>query len=46
MTAAWTAGYDLAPIVASLVRSGKKTIKGKIFCHGKSDTLGTCQHRL
>lgn len=33
-------GYDLAPIVASLVRSGKKTTKGKIFCHGKSDTFG------
>lgn len=35
-----TGGYDLTPIVAGLVKSGKKSIKGKIFCHGKSDTLG------
>ena len=33
-------GYDLAPMVASLAKSRKKTIKGKIFCHGKSHTFG------
>jgi hypothetical protein len=33
-------GYDLAPVVAGLVKSCKKSIKGKIFCHGKNDTLG------
>ncbi len=33
-------GYDLAPVVASLVKSSKKSIKGKIFCHGTNDTLG------
>lgn len=33
-------GYDLAPVVASLVKTGKKTVKGKIFCHGKNDTFG------
>ncbi len=31
-------GYDLAPVVASLVRSRKKSTKGKIVCRGKSDT--------
>jgi len=33
-------GYDLAPVVASLASSRKKTVKGKIFCHGKNDTVG------
>jgi hypothetical protein len=33
-------GYDLAPVVASLAKSGKKSVKGKIFCHGTNDTLG------
>ena len=33
-------GYDLAPVVASLATSRKKTVKGKIFCHGTSDTVG------
>jgi hypothetical protein len=33
-------GYDLAPVVAGLVKSSKKSIKGKIFCHGTNDTFG------
>ncbi|MGE5174119.1 MAG: hypothetical protein ACM3MD_09860 [Betaproteobacteria bacterium] len=33
-------GYDLAPVVAGLVKSCKKSVKGKIFCHGTNDTLG------
>jgi len=33
-------GYDLAPVVAGLAKSRKKSIKGKIFCHGTNDTLG------
>jgi len=33
-------GYDLAPVVSGLVKSSKKTTKGKIFCHGTNDTLG------
>ena len=33
-------GYDLAPVVAGLVKSSKKSVKGKIFCHGTNDTLG------
>ncbi len=33
-------GYDLTPVVAGLVRSGKKSAKGKIYCHGTSDTFG------
>src|SRR5574341_2303694 len=33
-------GYDLAPVVAGLVKSRKKSVKGKIFCHGTKDTLG------
>jgi hypothetical protein len=33
-------GYDLAPVVAGLANSGKKTVKGKIFCHGTNDTVG------
>lgn len=32
-------GFDLNPIVTSLVRSRKKTMKGKLFCHGKSEAL-------
>jgi hypothetical protein len=33
-------GYDLAPVVAGLASSRKKTVKGKIFCHGANDTVG------
>jgi hypothetical protein len=33
-------GYDLAPVVAGLAKSRKKSIKGKIFCHGTNDSLG------
>jgi len=33
-------GYDLAPVVAGLAKSRKKSIKGKLFCHGTNDTLG------
>ena len=33
-------GYDLAPVVAAMVKGRKKTTSGKLFCHGTSDTLG------
>ena len=33
-------GYDLAPVVARLAKSGKKSATGKIFCHGTNDTVG------
>ena len=33
-------GYDLAPVVAGLVKSCGKSIKGKLFCHGTNDTIG------
>ena len=33
-------GYDLAPVVANLVKCCGKSVKGKIFCHGENDTLG------
>ena len=33
-------GYDLAPVVAAMVKGRKKTTSGKIFCHGTNDTLG------
>ena len=33
-------GFDLAPVVASLAKSRKKSIKGKLFCRGKNHTLG------
>lgn len=33
-------GFDLAPVVAGLVKTSKKSAKGKIFCHGTNDTLG------
>ena len=33
-------GYDLAPVVASLAKARKKSVKGKIFCHGTNHTLG------
>jgi hypothetical protein len=33
-------GYDLAPVVAGLAKSGKKAVKGKIFCHGTTHSLG------
>lgn len=29
-------GFDLTPVVTSLIREGKKTIKGKLSCDGKS----------
>jgi hypothetical protein len=33
-------GYDLAPVVAAMVKAGKKSTNGKIFCHGTNDTVG------
>ena len=33
-------GYDLAPIVAGLVKSGKKSVKGRIPCKGTNATPG------
>ncbi len=33
-------GYDLAPVVASLAKSGKPSVKGKILCRGKNGTPG------
>jgi hypothetical protein len=33
-------GYDLAPVVAGLARSRKRSVKGKIFCHGANDSVG------
>jgi hypothetical protein len=32
-------GFDLTPVVTSLVKNRKKSIKGKIVCNGKSETL-------
>jgi hypothetical protein len=33
-------GYDLAPVVADLARSRKRSVKGRIFCHGTNGTIG------
>ena len=33
-------GFDLAPMVAGLAKTHKKSIKGKLFCHGKNHTIG------
>ena len=33
-------GFDLAPVVAGLAKTHKKSIKGKLFCHGKNHTIG------
>lgn len=33
-------GFDLAPVVASLATSRKKSIKGKLYCRGKNHALG------
>ena len=32
-------GFDLTPVVASLVKTRKKTVTGKIVCNGKSEGL-------
>lgn len=32
-------GFDLTPVVTSLVKNRKKSVKGNIFCRGKSDSL-------
>jgi len=32
-------GFDLAPVVASLVKNQKKAVAGKLVCNGKSDSL-------
>ncbi len=32
-------GFDLAPIVASLVKNRKKSVKGNLSCRGKSESL-------
>ena len=33
-------GFDLAPAVAGLAKSHKKTTKGKVYCRGTSHTYG------
>jgi hypothetical protein len=33
-------GYDLAPMVAGMVKSRKKSAKGTLFCHGSNGTVG------
>jgi len=33
-------GYDLAPVVAAMVKGRKRTTSGKLFCHGKNDAIG------
>jgi hypothetical protein len=33
-------GFDLAPMVAGLAKSHKKTTKGKVYCHGANHTFG------
>jgi hypothetical protein len=33
-------GFDLAPVVAGLAKSHKKTTKGKAYCHGMNHTFG------
>lgn len=32
-------GFDLAPVVANLVKNKKKSVSGKINCNGKSEDL-------
>ena len=32
-------GFNLAPVVSALVKNRKKTIKGKLVCTGKNDTI-------
>ncbi len=33
-------GFDLAPVVAGLANSRKKSARGKVYCRGKNDTFG------
>lgn len=33
-------GFDLGPVVAGLAKFRKKSIKGKLFCHGTNHTIG------
>jgi hypothetical protein len=33
-------GFELAPVVAGLAKSHKKTSKGKAYCHGKNHAFG------
>ena len=33
-------GYDLAPVVAGLAKSRKRSAKGTIFCHGSAGSVG------
>jgi hypothetical protein len=33
-------GFNLAPVVADLVKNRKKTVKGKLVCCGKNRDLG------
>ena len=33
-------GFDLAPVVADMVKKRKNSTKGKIFCHGKNKMAG------
>jgi hypothetical protein len=33
-------GFDLAPVIAGLAKSRKRTTKGKAYCHGKNHSFG------
>lgn len=41
-------GYDLAPVVDTLVRSGKASGKGTLFCHGSDSAIshGSIAYRV
>jgi hypothetical protein len=33
-------GYDLAPVVAGMSRSGKTSAAGRLYCHGSNGMIG------
>ncbi len=33
-------GFDLAPVVAGLAKSHRKSVKGRLFCHGANYPVG------
>ena len=33
-------GYDLAPVVAGMAKSGNASVKGRLFCHGSNGSIG------
>jgi hypothetical protein len=39
-------GFDLTPVITTMIKNHKKSVKGKMVCKGKSDKLASNHSRI